>query len=111
MHRCGLRPAGPARPHWTLHPSPGERCAPLTLAQADGNRSKTLVLLLKGGTYLETGKHDSVGKGAGCPTDLFSLNGNETAMQWDYRRLPSDPACIPLGTPRGLQPGVSLRSD
>jgi hypothetical protein len=31
-------------------------------AQADGTRSNTFVLLLKGGSYLETGKHDSVGK-------------------------------------------------
>jgi len=29
---------------------------------AHGTCSKTLVLLLKGGTYLETGKHDTVGK-------------------------------------------------
>jgi hypothetical protein len=53
-----------------------------TLAQADGTRSKTLVLLLKGGMYLETGKHDSVGKGAKCPREVFSPRSEEPALRW-----------------------------
>jgi hypothetical protein len=34
----------------------------VTRLVADGTVPRTLVLLLKGGTYLETGKHDSVGE-------------------------------------------------
>src|SRR5215467_1339010 len=91
MHPSSLRPEGPARPHGTVHPLPGELGSKHpTLAQADGTRSKTLVLLLKGGTYLETGKHDSVGKGAKCPTCLFSQSGEETAIE-RYHRGPVVP--------------------
>jgi hypothetical protein len=97
----GLR--GLPGPHWTVHPSPGELCSKnTTLAQADGTRSKTRVLLLKGGTYLETGKHDSLGKDAMCPVELFSPKQAEPEKRGYFRRLPGDGPFIPWLKPRGF---------
>src|SRR5258707_4777777 len=62
MDPGSLRPEGGALAYWTVYPSLGECDRKRNPAQADSTRSKTLVLLLKGGTSLETGKHDSVGK-------------------------------------------------
>jgi hypothetical protein len=76
MHLCGLAPEGPARPEKALHPSPGGVAAQ-ALAQADGTRFNTLILLLKGGIYLETGKYDSIGK-VQVPTDSRSHSQQES---------------------------------
>ncbi len=62
MHPSSLAPEGGAPASWTVYPSLGECDRKRNPAQADSTRSTTLVLFLKGGTSLETGKHDSVGK-------------------------------------------------
>src|SRR5260370_42193767 len=62
MHPSSLAPEGGAPASWTVYPSLGECDRKRNPAQADSTRSTTLVLFLKGGTYLETGKYNSVGK-------------------------------------------------
>jgi hypothetical protein len=85
FQKSGFAPEGDA-PAWLdrcMHrqASNDALTATLTLAQADGTRSKTRVLFLKGGTYLETGKHDSVGEGAPCPRQMFSHKRAELALR------------------------------
>ncbi len=63
MHLCSLAPEGPARPQKALHPSPGE------LGSKNNSGSSGWYLFQNshaftesGEIYLETGKHDSIGK-------------------------------------------------
>src|SRR5215469_14541169 len=66
---------GHARPYGTVHPSPDEQRSTATAipAQADGTGSKTLVLLLKGGIYLETPRNTLLLARCRCPLNYSML--------------------------------------
>jgi len=98
MHLRGLRPEGPARPHGTWHPSRGGVSAQ-ALAQADGTRSKALVFLLKGGTYLETPRNTIRLARCKCPSNQSRTGARKWQGEW---------AIHPLAEAEGLSGLISV---
>src|SRR5215472_233488 len=88
IHPSGLRPKGPARPHWTVHPSPGECDLYSNPAQADGTR-------------------------ANCPpafTQARALAWNpETGLNWQGATCPLEPSCSARGNRKRPDPGLKAR--
>src|SRR5260221_11994276 len=103
MHPSSLRPEGGAPASWTVYPSLGECDRKRNPAQTDSTRSTTLVLFLKGGTSLETGKHDSVGKvqvsSDSVPHGLKPRHASPRGPRPRGLRRAQTPICPTLGCP------------
>ena len=109
-HPTTLPPAGPARPSKAVTTAPGACDLRRTPTPAQRTRVQDPFVLFPAGT-IDRGpaQHSSSGAVHSADESLLARwrENSTTAV-----RSPSadGPACIPMGKPRGLQPGVLLKS-
>src|SRR5260221_9210806 len=107
MHPSSLRPEGGAPASWTVYPSLGECDLKRNPAQTDNTRSKTLVLFLKGGTYLETRRNTILLARCTCPVGYSHTGARDRQSGRDFWLKPTSASPLPLQR-RGLRRAKAL---